>query len=112
MRRRSPTRYKRTENADPALATIVTHDKVPLLAGILLLLVHPCCEIAIRYPGSSVRRDQRHPSLYHGGPLLADQRCASAKAAGEDSPAARALGFTMAMLQRRFASSAYAARRK
>jgi superfamily II DNA or RNA helicase len=35
----------------------------------------------------------------------------SAKAAGEDSPAARALGFTMAMLQRRFASSAYAARR-
>ena len=35
----------------------------------------------------------------------------SARAAGEDSPAARALGFTMAMLQRRFASSAYAARR-
>jgi len=35
----------------------------------------------------------------------------SAKAASEDSPAARALGFTMAMLQRRFASSAYAARR-
>jgi superfamily II DNA or RNA helicase len=35
----------------------------------------------------------------------------SAKAAAEDSPAARALGFTMAMLQRRFASSAFAARR-
>ncbi len=35
----------------------------------------------------------------------------SAKAAAEDSPAARALGFTMAMLQRRFASSIYAVRR-
>ena len=35
----------------------------------------------------------------------------SARAAAEDSPAARAMGFTMAMLQRRFASSAYAARR-
>ena len=35
----------------------------------------------------------------------------SARAAAEESPAARALGFTMAMLQRRFASSAYAARR-
>ncbi|MGO9834892.1 MAG: DEAD/DEAH box helicase, partial [Polyangiaceae bacterium] len=35
----------------------------------------------------------------------------SARAQAEDSPAARAMGFTMAMLQRRFASSAYAARR-
>jgi SNF2-related domain/Domain of unknown function (DUF3883)/Helicase conserved C-terminal domain len=35
----------------------------------------------------------------------------SAKAATEDSPAARAMGFTMAMLERRFASSAFAARR-
>lgn len=35
----------------------------------------------------------------------------SARAAAEESPAARALGFTMAMLQRRFASSMYAVRR-
>ncbi|WP_437495048.1 protein NO VEIN domain-containing protein [Sorangium sp. So ce1014] len=35
----------------------------------------------------------------------------SANAATEDSPAARAMGFTMAMLQRRFASSVFAARR-
>jgi superfamily II DNA or RNA helicase len=35
----------------------------------------------------------------------------SIKAASEDSPAARALGFTMAMLQRRMASSVYAVRR-
>ena len=35
----------------------------------------------------------------------------SARAAAENSPAARAVGFTMAMLQRRFASSLYAARR-
>ncbi len=35
----------------------------------------------------------------------------SARRPAEDSPAARAMGFTMAMLQRRFASSAYAARR-
>ena len=35
----------------------------------------------------------------------------SFKAAAADSPQARALGFTMAMLQRRFASSVYAARR-
>jgi superfamily II DNA or RNA helicase len=35
----------------------------------------------------------------------------SAKAAADESPAARALGFTMAMLQRRFASSMYAVRR-
>jgi superfamily II DNA or RNA helicase len=35
----------------------------------------------------------------------------SAQAAAEDSPAARALGFTMAMLQRRFASSIFAVRR-
>lgn len=35
----------------------------------------------------------------------------SIKAAGSDSPQARALGFTMAMLQRRFASSVYAVRR-
>ena len=33
------------------------------------------------------------------------------KAAASDSPQARALGFTMAMLQRRFASSVYAVRR-
>lgn len=35
----------------------------------------------------------------------------SIKAAASDSPQARALGFTMAMLQRRFASSVYAVRR-
>jgi superfamily II DNA or RNA helicase len=35
----------------------------------------------------------------------------SIKAASSDSPQARALGFTMAMLQRRFASSVYAVRR-
>ena len=35
----------------------------------------------------------------------------SIKAASNDSPQARALGFTMAMLQRRFASSVYAVRR-
>ncbi len=35
----------------------------------------------------------------------------SARAAAEESPAARALGFTMAMLQRRFASSMFAVRR-
>ncbi len=35
----------------------------------------------------------------------------SIKAASADSPQARALGFTMAMLQRRFASSMYAVRR-
>lgn len=35
----------------------------------------------------------------------------SMKAASSDSPQARALGFTMAMLQRRFASSVYAVRR-
>jgi len=35
----------------------------------------------------------------------------SIKAAKEDSPRARAVGFTMAMLQRRFASSIYAVRR-
>ncbi|MBI4706265.1 MAG: DUF3883 domain-containing protein [Deltaproteobacteria bacterium] len=35
----------------------------------------------------------------------------SARASAEGSPAARALGFTMAMLQRRFASSVYAVRR-
>jgi len=35
----------------------------------------------------------------------------SIKAAASDSPQARALGFTMAMLQRRFASSMYAVRR-
>ena len=35
----------------------------------------------------------------------------STKAAASDSPRARALGFTMAMLQRRFASSVYAVRR-
>jgi len=35
----------------------------------------------------------------------------SIKAAASDSPQARALGFTMAMLQRRFASSIYAVRR-
>lgn len=35
----------------------------------------------------------------------------SIKAAGEDSARARAVGFTMAMLQRRFASSIYAVRR-
>ncbi len=35
----------------------------------------------------------------------------STKAAASDSPQARALGFTMAMLQRRFASSVYAVRR-
>lgn len=35
----------------------------------------------------------------------------SAKATAQESPAARALGFTMAMLQRRFASSAFAVRR-
>jgi superfamily II DNA or RNA helicase len=35
----------------------------------------------------------------------------SIKAASSDSPQARALGFTMAMLQRRFASSIYAVRR-
>jgi len=35
----------------------------------------------------------------------------SARAASEDSPAARALGFTMAMLQRRFASSIFSVRR-
>ena len=35
----------------------------------------------------------------------------SMKAAASDSPQARALGFTMAMLQRRFASSVYAVRR-
>ena len=35
----------------------------------------------------------------------------SIKAAADDSPRGRALGFTMAMLQRRFASSTYAARR-
>ena len=35
----------------------------------------------------------------------------SIKAASSDSPQARALGFTMAMLQRRFASSVYALRR-
>lgn len=35
----------------------------------------------------------------------------SIKAAASDSPQARALGFTMAMLQRRFASSLYAVRR-
>ena len=35
----------------------------------------------------------------------------SIKAASEDSPRGRALGFTMAMLQRRFASSIYAVRR-
>ena len=35
----------------------------------------------------------------------------SIKAASEDSPRARAMGFTMAMLQRRFASSIYAVRR-
>lgn len=35
----------------------------------------------------------------------------SVRAAAENSPAARAVGFTMAMLQRRFASSLYAARR-
>lgn len=35
----------------------------------------------------------------------------SIRAADSDSPAARAVGFTMAMLQRRFASSLYAARR-
>jgi len=35
----------------------------------------------------------------------------SIKAASEDSPRGRALAFTMAMLQRRFASSIYAVRR-
>ena len=35
----------------------------------------------------------------------------SIKAAADDSPRGRALGFTMAMLQRRFASSIYAVRR-
>src|SRR6202051_3478565 len=35
----------------------------------------------------------------------------SIKAASDDSPRGRALGFTMAMLQRRFASSVYAVRR-
>jgi hypothetical protein len=35
----------------------------------------------------------------------------SIKAASEDSARGRALGFTMAMLQRRFASSIYAVRR-
>jgi superfamily II DNA or RNA helicase len=35
----------------------------------------------------------------------------STRAASDNSPAARAVGFTMAMLQRRFASSQYAARR-
>ena len=35
----------------------------------------------------------------------------SIKAAADDSPRGRALGFTMAMLQRRFASSVYAVRR-
>lgn len=35
----------------------------------------------------------------------------SVRAAAQDSPQARAVGFTMAMLQRRFASSLYAARR-
>jgi len=35
----------------------------------------------------------------------------SIKAAGDDSPRGRALGFTMALLQRRFASSVYAVRR-
>ncbi|MBF0121421.1 MAG: DUF3883 domain-containing protein [Desulfobacterales bacterium] len=35
----------------------------------------------------------------------------SAKVAGDNSPQARAVGFTMAMLQRRFASSLYAAKR-
>src|SRR5205807_8613753 len=35
----------------------------------------------------------------------------SIKAASEDSARGRALGFTMAMLQRRFASSVYAVRR-
>lgn len=35
----------------------------------------------------------------------------SIRAAGSDSPQVRAVGFTMAMLQRRFASSIYAARR-
>ena len=35
----------------------------------------------------------------------------SIKAASDDSPRGRALGFTMAMLQRRFASSIYAVRR-
>jgi hypothetical protein len=34
----------------------------------------------------------------------------SIKAATDDSPRGRALGFTMAMLQRRFASSGYAVR--
>src|SRR5207253_9272363 len=35
----------------------------------------------------------------------------SIKAAADDSPRGRALGFTMALLQRRFASSVYAVRR-